>query len=69
MSTYEGGGNVMGIYEVLLDPPPFAAVFAPVRGSNSTDSLLAKYAGSLYTPASKCANDWRELLDVFDRCL
>lgn len=26
----ENGGKVMGIYEVLLDPPAFAAVFAPV---------------------------------------
>lgn len=40
----------MGIYEVFLSPLPFAAVFASVRETN--DSLLAKYAGSLYTPGS-----------------
>lgn len=48
---YENAGEVIGICDVLRDPPAFAAVFAPVRWSKS-DSLLERYAGSLYMPGS-----------------
>jgi hypothetical protein len=38
----ENGGKVTGIFKVLLDPPAFAAVFAPIWGSLGLTAISTK---------------------------
>lgn len=51
-------------------PPPFATVFAPVTESTS-ESLLARYAGLLYTFGSyrEFGRDCWDAKEAFDCCL